>query len=465
MGFEWRDSRGTGGESQDIDWRCAERDISNQISGILRGARPGFLISDICYLLSIFPMKPGADQPASKGAEYQNEGCRLESVSFKDSITRQKHFYGGAPRAVRRRSSRPALLLAAMGLAWPAMAQEPANNSPSLQAPAGAPTDATQNGAASSAQQSDAKLSGAIRGTVVDKTGTPLAGVHVRVTREGQAPAQEVTTGDDGQFLIVNAAPGAFQLTFSGPSFASQNYSGTLHSGEVLAVPQITLQLATEVTEVRVEESTVEIAQEQLKEQEKQRIFGAIPNFYVTYEGENAAPLNTRQKFELAWKSTLDPVTFGITGAIAGAQQATNAFSGYGQGAQGFGKRYGASYADIVTGTFIGGAILPSVLKQDPRYYYKGSGTFRSRFWYAISQTFICKGDNGRWQFNYSSILGSLAAGGISNAYYPDSDRGAGLTFENFGIGIGATAGVNLLQEFVLRKLTPHAQKPDPANP
>jgi hypothetical protein len=358
-----------------------------------------------------------------------------------------------------------ALLLAAAGFTWPALAQEPANSAPPLEAPAAVPADATQNDAPSGTQQTDAKLSGAIRGTVVDKTGTLLGGVHVQLTQEGQVAAKEVTTGDDGQFLIVNAAPGVFQLTFSGPSFASQNYSGTLHSGEVLVVPQITLELATEVTTVRVEESPVEIAQEQIKEQEKQRILGAIPNFYVTYEGENAAPLNPRQKFELAWKSTLDPVTFGITGAIAGAQQATNAFKGYGQGAQGFAKRYGASYADIVTSTFIGGAILPSLLKQDPRYYYRGTGTLHSRFWYAISQTFICKGDNGKWQFNYSSILGSLAAGGISNAYYPDTDRGAGLTFENFAIGLGATAGVNLLQEFVLRKLTPHAQKLDPANP
>jgi len=230
-------------------------------------------------------------------------------------------------------------------------------------------------------------------------------------------------------------------------------------------VPQITLQLATEVTEVRVEESTVEIAQEQIRDQEKQRVLGAIPNFYVTYEGEDAAPLNTKQKFELAWKSTLDPVTFVINGGVAGAQQATNAFKGYGQGAEGYAKRYGASYADIMTSTFIGAAILPSVLKQDPRYFYKGTGTFRSRFWYSVSQTFICKGDNKRWQFNYSSILGSLAAGGISNLYYPDTDRGVGLTFENFGVGLGATAGVNLLQEFVLRKLTPHARKADPANP
>ena len=386
-------------------------------------------------------------------------------MSFNDSITKHRYFLGGALRVARRRGSVPALLLAVVGFSWPVLAQEPASNTPSLGAPAGSPANATQNDASSGTQQSDAKLSGAIRGTVIDKTGTPLAGVRVRVMREGQSAAQEVTTGDEGQFLIVNAAPGAFQLTFSGPSFTSQIYSGTLRSGEVLVVPQITLQLATEVTTVRVEESVEEIAQEQIKEQEKQRVLGAIPNFYVTYAGSETAPLNTRQKFELAWKSTLDPVTFGITGVIAGAQQATNAFEGYGQGAQGFGKRYGASYADIVTGTFIGGAILPSVLKQDPRYYYKGSGTFRSRFWYSISQTFICKGDNGKWQFNYSSILGSLAAGGISNAYYPDTDRGAGLTFENFGIGIGATAGVNLLQEFVLRKLTPHALKIDPANP
>jgi len=353
-------------------------------------------------------------------------------------------------------------MLAALGLGLPAMtqAQELAGTPALVEAPASAEPPV----AASAAPQGDSQASGVIRGTVVDKTGTLLGGVHVRLTQEGQAAAQEVATGDDGQFTIANATPGNFQLTFTAANYAAQNYSGTLRARESLALPQITLQLATEVTEVRVEETTVEIAQEQLKEQEKQRVLGAIPNFYVTYAGSDAAPLNTRQKFELAWKSTLDPVTFVINGAVAGAQQATNAFKGYGQGAQGYGKRYGASYADIITGTYIGSAILPSLLKQDPRYFYKGTGSFRSRFWYAISFAFICKGDNRRWQFNYSSILGSLAAGGISNAYYPDTDRGAGLTFENFGIGIGATAGVNLLQEFVLRKLTPHAQKIDPAS-
>jgi hypothetical protein len=231
-----------------------------------------------------------------------------------------------------------------------------------------------------------------------------------------------------------------------------------------VAVPQITLALTTELTEVRVEFTPVELAQEQIRDEEKQRVLGFIPNFYVTYI-PNAAPLNTRQKFELAWKSTLDPVTFGITGAVAGIQQANNQFSGYGQGAQGYAKRYGASYTDVVTSTFIGGAILPSLFKQDPRYFYKGTGSVRSRVLYAIANSVICKGDNGHWQANYSAILGSLAAGGISNLYYPASDRGAGLTFENTAIGIGGAAAANILQEFVIRKLSTHVPSTAPATP
>jgi hypothetical protein len=208
-----------------------------------------------------------------------------------------------------------------------------------------------------------------------------------------------------------------------------------------------------------------EIAEAEIKDEEKQRVFGVIPNFYVTYNPA-AVPLRPKQKFELAWKSTIDPVNFALTGAIAGIEQATNAFDGYGQGAQGYAKRYGAAYADFVTSTFIGGAILPSLLKQDPRYFYKGTGTRRSRFFYAIANSVICKGDNGHWQANYSGILGGLAAGGISNFYYPPSDRyDLTLTFENALIGIGSTAANNLLQEFVIRKLTHNVPKYAPSNP
>jgi hypothetical protein len=223
--------------------------------------------------------------------------------------------------------------------------------------------------------------------------------------------------------------------------------------------------VATALTEVRVVPSRIEVAEEQIKEQEKQRVLGFIPNFYVSYV-QDAVPLSSKQKFELAWKTTVDPVTFGMNAVIAGVEQAQNDFSGYGQGAQGYAKRYGASYADFVTDTFIGSAILPSLLKQDPRYFYKGSGSRRSRVLYALANAVICKGDDGHWQANYSSILGSLASGGISNLYYPAKDRNrVGLTFENALIGIGAGAVENLLQEFVIRKLTPNIPNHDPAIP
>jgi hypothetical protein len=344
--------------------------------------------------------------------------------------------------------------LVAQLCAVPAHAQSP-------QAPSGAGSEQGQSATApnepssASAQFPDPPVPGSIHGTVVDPNGTALAGARVKLVRQNQSPSQEAQSGDDGQYSFANIAPGPFQLSIAAEGFATKTSSGVLHSGENFVVPQITLALTTEVTEVRVEFSPIEIAQEQIRDEEKQRVLGFIPNFYVSYI-PNAAPLNTRQKFELAWKSTLDPVTFAITGGIAGIQQANDQFSGYGQGAQGYAKRYGASYADLVTNTFIAGAILPSLLKQDPRYFYKGTGSKRSRFLYAIANSVICKGDNGHWQANYSAIIGGLAAGGISNLYYPSSDRGAGLTFENEAIGIGASAAANLLQEFVIRKLTAH---------
>jgi carboxypeptidase family protein len=298
--------------------------------------------------------------------------------------------------------------------------------------------------------------SGSIRGMVVDQTGAFVVGAHIRLTRENPAYSQEVVSDGDGIFSFANVPPGPFEVSITSAAFATQTLTGTVRSGETCTIPQTTMAIATAVTEVRVVPRRVEIAEDEIRAEEKQRVLGVIPNFYVTYV-PNAVPLSSKQKFELAWKTTIDPVSIGITGAIAGVQQAQNEFSGYGQGAQGYAKRFGASYADSVSSTFIGSAILPSIFKQDPRYFYKGTGTRRSRILYALANAVICKGDNGHWQANYSGILGSLAAGGISNLYYPAKNRdGAELTFENTLIGIGATAAANLLQEFVVRKLTPN---------
>jgi hypothetical protein len=326
-------------------------------------------------------------------------------------------------------------------------------------------SDTTQTGSAGREQLQEQQLAGAISGTVVDRTGAVVAGARVKLSREDQSPSQEVVTDSDGRFSFAGTAPGPFQLTITSEGFATQTFAGAVHSGENYMVPAIALVVATATSEVQVSLSPTELAEAEIKDEEKQRILGILPNFYVTYDPA-AAPLTRKQKFELAWKATVDPVNFGLTGAIAGIEQATNAFSGYGQGAQGYGKRYGAAYADSVTGTLIGGAILPSLLKQDPRYFYKGTGSKRSRILYAISNSVICKGDNGHWQPNYSSILGSLASGGISNLYYPGKDRqDAALTFETALIGIGATAATNLLQEFVMKRFTHNVPNYAPARP
>jgi hypothetical protein len=170
-------------------------------------------------------------------------------------------------------------------------------------------------------------------------------------------------------------------------------------------------------------------AQRELQQQRKQRILGIIPNFN-TSNVQDAAALSVRQKFSLAIHSSIDPFAFVAAGLLAGWEQAGDAFPGYGQGGEGYAKRFGAAYADAFSGSMFGGAIFPSLLHQDPRYFRKGSGKFGGRFLYAVSSTVRAKNDNGRWAPNYSNVLGNLAAGGLSNVYYPSADRGAALTFE-----------------------------------
>jgi hypothetical protein len=344
------------------------------------------------------------------------------------------------------------LSLIFFGCTSPALAQSQQSTSPAL------PSQVPAQSSLQAVVQSPSQPLGNISGTVVDQMGNAVSGAHVTLARNdqsSQSPPQQALSGDDGQFSFTNVAPGPFHITVTAPNFAPQTISGILHPAEFQIVPRITLALATVVTQVRVEPQN-EIAEAQVKEEEKQRALGFVPNFYVTYEPD-AVPLSPKQKFELAWRTTIDPVTFGINGAIAGIEQAQDSFSGYGQGAEGYGKRYGAAYADFVSGTFIGSAILPSLLKQDPRYFYKGTGSIRSRLLYAVANSVICKGDNKRWQPNYSNIGGDLASGAIANLYYPAQNRnGAALTFETAFIGIGATAGANVLEEFVIRKLTPN---------
>jgi hypothetical protein len=306
-----------------------------------------------------------------------------------------------------------------------------------------------------------------IHGVVANKDGALYEGARVTLTAAGPgaAPARTLTTDSSGAFNFSGVAAGAFTLTISSNGFATQTVSGVLRAGEAYDAHTIVLPMTEATSEVRVTASQQDIAVEQFHEEEHQRVLGVIPNFFVAY-APDAPLLTTHEKFALAWKSSIDPVTFLAVGAFAGIEQAGNTYSGYGQGAEGYGKRFGAGYADSFIGTMLGGAILPSVFKQDPRYFYKGTGTVRERTRYALTRAVVCKGDNGHWQLNYSGILGSLAAGGISNAYYPASNRnGVELTFESTGLGIAGSAVGNLFQEFVVRKLTPKLPHYAQSNP
>jgi len=311
-------------------------------------------------------------------------------------------------------------------------------------------------------QQTIPEQTGTISGSVIDQSGVAILGASVRLSFEDQTAGQEALTDEDGRFIFSRIKPGPFRLTVSSAGLAPQTLDGVLGPGESPVFSSIMLTVATQVTEVRVGLTPVEIAQDQVKQQEKQRVFGLIPNFYVSYVPD-AAPLTRKMKFELAWKSAVDPFTLTAIAAVAGAEQAGNQWSGYGQGLQGYAKRYGASYADVFAGTFLGSAVLPALLKQDPRYYYKG-GPKRGRILHALAGAFICKGDNGRTELNYSNIVGTMAAGGLANLYYPARNRtGLRLVFSTALIRLGEVSVANIFQEFVVPKVTPGLSTRAPA--
>jgi len=293
-----------------------------------------------------------------------------------------------------------------------------------------------------------------LHGTVADTNGGAAAGAQATLTNQATGARSTATADDEGSFSLTGLMPGNYLLEVAANGFAPwKSPAFALGAGEHREVAGITLKVAT-TTDVQVSYTEEEMAEDEMRIEEKQRVLGVFPNFYVTYDW-NAPPLSARQKFRLAARVIVDPMAFVGPAVVAGIEQGQNDFSGFGQGAAGFAKRYGASYGDEFTSTMIGGALFPALLRQDPRYFYKGTGSVRSRALYAISTVVICKGDNGHWQPNFSNVLGNLASSGISNFYYPASNRnGAWLTVDNSLIGTAEGAVGNLIQEFFLHRVT-----------
>jgi len=183
------------------------------------------------------------------------------------------------------------------------------------------------------------------------------------------------------------------------------------------------------------------------RKEQSQRILGVVPQFGMTSR-QNAPPLSSGEKFHLFAKSAFDPAIIVIEGLQAGLSQAENEFPGYGQGAQGYGKRYGASFADEVSSGFFANYFYSVLLKEDPRYYRLGHGSIKRRIWHSLLQEFVCRKDAGGQSFNYQNVLGAFSSGGLSNAYYPSSDRGFGLTMSRSAIALGYGSAGGLVDEF-----------------
>lgn len=310
----------------------------------------------------------------------------------------------------------------------------------------------------SNAKQSNRSDSATIFGTVQDPNGAEVQGAQVVLSTTSGTAEQTTKSGSNGAFQFKGLPSGDFRIAVSGPGWGTYvSPAISLHSGDFHIVPNIVLPVSTTAV-VRVTANPDEIAEEQVQIAVQQRVFGVFPNFYSSYDW-NAPPMHARQKYQLALRSLIDPMTFVGAGAVAGVEQHQHIFPGYGSGVQGYAKRFAAAYTDDFVARMLGKAVFPAVFHQDPRYFYKGNGSFHSRAIYAIDEEFIARGDNGHWMPNYSNILGSFAAGGISNLYYPAANRGVSLAITNGLIDIASQAGANLVREFVLKRFTSRAPK------
>lgn len=288
---------------------------------------------------------------------------------------------------------------------------------------------------------------------VLDASGASVAGAQLRLIRTDGSQQRTLTSDANGEFAFTNLPPGSYRLTVDAKGFSPFTSDNLALAGQqTLALPPISLKVGTATAEILVRPTEV-VAAGQVKAEEKQRVLGVIPNFYTSFVYD-AAPLTAKQKYSLAFHDVFDPFRFVGAGIAAGIEQANDDFAGYGQGAAGYGKRYAAVWGNGLFGDYLSNAVLPSVFHQDPRYFYQGSGSIKSRFVHAISFAVILRGDNGRPTPNYSSLLGAIGAGAISNLYYPHANRGTSLIFTNAAIGVAGRAGGALVREFVLKRFT-----------
>ena len=311
-----------------------------------------------------------------------------------------------------------------------------------------------QSGQQGSAEQAPAtEGSASVSGVVLDVSGAAVPGAQVSLARRDGTQLRTLISGGNGEFAFTKLPAGSYLIIVNVKGFApftSAEFAVTAQQS--YEVPKISLSVAMADTEVTVRPTDV-IAAEQIKAEEKQRFIGVIPNFYISYV-HDPAPMTTKQKFSLASHDTFDPVSLIGVGLAAGIEQANNTYAGYGEGAAGYGKRFAAKFGDGRTSDFLSHAVFPSLFHQDPRYFYQGTGSVKSRMLHAASFAIITRSDSGKPMPNYSYFLGDIGSGALSNLYYPHADRGIELVFTNAAIGIAGKAGGTIIREFFSKRIT-----------
>ncbi|HLI76045.1 MAG TPA: carboxypeptidase-like regulatory domain-containing protein [Acidobacteriaceae bacterium] len=294
-----------------------------------------------------------------------------------------------------------------------------------------------------------------MRGTVLDASEAAIPGAGVTLTGAESKTAACGASGDDGVFTCAAVPAGTYRVMVERRGFDGWETTVTLAAGQRVELGEIALAVSRTSSSVEVQASGRDIAEAQMQLEEKQRVLGVFPNFYASY-APDPEPLSAGEKMRLAYRFSGDPVAFAMAGFLAGVEQSRNQYAGYGRGVDGYSKRFGATYADGVVSTMVGQAVLPVIFHQDPRYFVKGTGSVPSRTLYALASTVMCKGDNGRWQVNYSNIVGNVAGAGASNLYYPAGSRASGAQVVQTAFtatALGAIGG--LFQEFFLHRMTP----------
>ncbi|MBV8052346.1 MAG: carboxypeptidase regulatory-like domain-containing protein [Acidobacteriaceae bacterium] len=289
----------------------------------------------------------------------------------------------------------------------------------------------------------------------MDANRDALPGARVTLAGKSGAPIRMLESGSNGEFAFTGLPADTYQLAVAAPGMISFVSSAICLHGDETRLVSVRLSVFGGSSSVTVSGDKEQLAEEQVQIAVRQRIGGILPNFYSSYDW-NAPPMQAKQKFKLSFRSMIDPVSLFITAGTAGVQQYRGTFPAFGGGIEGYAKRYGVGLADHVTGILLSKGVYPSIFHQDPRYFYRGTGSIRSRIFYAISAAVMSRGDDGRWKPSYSHLFGTFSAAGISNLYYPASDRGASLVLFNGLTGIGESAFKNLLREFVFKRITSH---------